>query len=122
MKGTNLRVSCYAEYDRTENGRNIGHYLAELINLGETLLQNFLLIELKFSFIVKAAELVFPTTCNRKKNLSDINMPIFHTGNVLLHQLDCEIMDREGPLLHQQSPRELKMQNTLNNFSLVSHS
>lgn len=67
MKGTNLRVSCYAKYERTENRRNIGHYLAELINLGDTLLQNFLLIELKFSFIVKAAELVFPTTCNRKK-------------------------------------------------------
>lgn len=49
-------------------------------------------------------------------------MPIFHIGNVLLHQLDCEIMDREGPLLHEQSPRELKIQTTLNNFSLVSHS
>lgn len=48
-------------------------------------------------------------------------MFIFHIQKCFT-TIDYEIMEREGPLLFEQSPVELKIQKILNNFSLVSDS
>lgn len=101
MMSTNLKEKAEWQNMAVQKWKEPGYYLAELINLRDTLPPNFLLCELKIVFIV-TVELVFSTTCSRKQLISYkqalLSLP-FPYRNVSLHQLDYEITDREGPVL-----------------------